>query len=146
MTPNFVVTDNVLMQICYHIELDMPYQHILLRKSSRHWVQWLINGCENRSIVGIRNKHWPGLVFSNKFKSNFYCLWTFSKVAWYYIVHTILHFAELQFWDCVIAVERLPALHYSVDFIFLPFGIMGFIVEFWNCQRVTDEAFMAETS
>ena len=31
--------------------------------------------------------------------------------------------------DYVAAVERLPALHYSVDFIFLPFGIMGFIVE-----------------
>ena len=28
-------------------------------------------------------------------------------------------------WDCVAAVERLPALHYSVDFIFLSFGIMG---------------------
>ena len=27
------------------------------------------------------------------------------------------------------AVERLAALHYSVDFIFLSFGIMGFIVE-----------------
>ena len=34
--------------------------------------------------------------------------------------------------DCVAAVERLPALHYSVDFIFLSFGIMGFIVELWN--------------
>ena len=33
-------------------------------------------------------------------------------------------------WDCMAAVERLPALHYSVDFIFLSFGIMGFIVEF----------------
>ena len=32
-------------------------------------------------------------------------------------------------WDCVAAVERLPALHYSVDFIFLSFGIMGFVVE-----------------
>ena len=30
--------------------------------------------------------------------------------------------------DCVAAVERL-LLHYSVDFIFLSFGIMGFIVE-----------------
>ena len=30
------------------------------------------------------------------------------------------------------AVERLHALHYSVDFIFLSFGIMGFIVELWN--------------
>ena len=25
-------------------------------------------------------------------------------------------------------VERLPALHYSVDIIFLSFGIMGFIM------------------
>ena len=32
-------------------------------------------------------------------------------------------------WDCVAAVERLPALHYSVDFILFSFGIMGFIVE-----------------
>ena len=32
-------------------------------------------------------------------------------------------------WDCVAAVERLPALHHSVDFIFLSFGIMGFSVE-----------------
>ena len=32
-------------------------------------------------------------------------------------------------WDCVAAVESLPALHYSVDFILLSFGIMGFIVE-----------------
>ena len=32
-------------------------------------------------------------------------------------------------WDCVAAVERLPDLHYSVDFIFLSFVIMGFIVE-----------------
>ena len=32
-------------------------------------------------------------------------------------------------WDCVAAVERLPVLHDSVDFIFLSFGIMGFIVE-----------------
>ena len=30
------------------------------------------------------------------------------------------------------AVERLPALHYSVDFIVLVFGIIGFIVELWN--------------
>ena len=32
-------------------------------------------------------------------------------------------------WDCVAAVGRLPALHYSVDFIFLSFGIMSFIVK-----------------
>ena len=32
-------------------------------------------------------------------------------------------------WDCVAAAERLPILHYSVDFTFLSFGIMGFIME-----------------
>ena len=32
-------------------------------------------------------------------------------------------------WDCVAAVECLLALHYIVDFIFLFFGIMGFIAE-----------------
>ena len=31
--------------------------------------------------------------------------------------------------DCVAAVERLPALNYNVDFIFLSFGIIRFIVE-----------------
>ena len=31
--------------------------------------------------------------------------------------------------DCVAAVERLPALHYIVDFIFVSFGIMIFTVE-----------------
>ena len=33
-------------------------------------------------------------------------------------------------WGCVAAVERLPALHFSVDFIFLSLRIMGFIVDF----------------
>ena len=35
-------------------------------------------------------------------------------------------------WDYVAVVERLPALHYSADFIFLSFGIMCFIVELKN--------------
>ena len=35
-------------------------------------------------------------------------------------------------WDYVAAVERLPALHYSVDFILLSFGIMCFIEELKN--------------
>ena len=35
-------------------------------------------------------------------------------------------------WDYVAVIERLPALHYSVDFIFLSFGIIGFIVELKN--------------
>ena len=40
-------------------------------------------------------------------------------------------FPICQLWSCkaVSAVERLPALHYSADFIFLYFWIMGFIVE-----------------
>ena len=44
----------------------------------------------------------------------------------------IFDFTTAGDWDCVAAVERLPALYYSVDFIFLSFGIMGFIVELWN--------------
>ena len=43
-------------------------------------------------------------------------------------------------WDYVAVVERLPALHYKVDFIFVSFGIMGFIVELKYYKRVTDEA------
>ena len=31
--------------------------------------------------------------------------------------------------NCVEAVERFPVLHYTVDFIFLSFGMMGFIEE-----------------
>ena len=46
----------------------------------------------------------------------------------YFIIFT-LDLATAGDWDCVAAVERLPALHYSLDFIFLSFGIMGFIVE-----------------
>ena len=51
-----------------------------------------------------------------------------------------LSFITAGDWDCVVAVERLPALHYSVDFIFLSFGILGFIVVLWNSKRVIDEA------
>ena len=43
-------------------------------------------------------------------------------------------------WDNVAVVERLPTLHYSVDFTSLSFGIMDFIVELKNYKRVTDEA------
>ena len=35
-------------------------------------------------------------------------------------------------WDYVAVLERLPALHYSVNFIFLSLRIMGFIVELKN--------------
>ena len=46
-----------------------------------------------------------------------------------YPFKNIFDFTTAGDWDCVAAVERLPALHSSVDFIFLSFGIMGFIVE-----------------
>ena len=49
-----------------------------------------------------------------------------SKV---YTFKNIFYFTTAGDWDCVAAVERLPALHYSVDFMFLSFGIIGFIVE-----------------
>ena len=55
-----------------------------------------------------------------------------SEVMYKWLVQysTMVHtgFTTAGGWDCVAAVERLPALHYSVDFIFLSFGIMGFIV------------------
>ena len=49
----------------------------------------------------------------------------------------IFDFTTAGDWDCLAAIERLPALHYSVDFIFLSFGFMGFIVELCKYYRVT---------
>ena len=49
-----------------------------------------------------------------------------------YPFKNIFDFTTAGDWDCVAAVERLPALRYSVDFIFLSFGIMGLIVELEN--------------
>ena len=46
-----------------------------------------------------------------------------------YPFKNIFDFTTAGDWDCVAAVERLPARHYSVDFIFLSFGIIVFIVE-----------------
>ena len=46
-----------------------------------------------------------------------------------YPFKNIFDFTTAGDWDCVAAVEHFPALHYSVDFIFMLFGIMGFIVE-----------------
>ena len=51
----------------------------------------------------------------------------------------IFDFTTAGDWDCVVVGEHLPALCYSVDFIFLSLGIMGFIVELRNYWRVTDE-------
>ena len=49
-----------------------------------------------------------------------------------YLFKNIFDLTTAGGWDCVAAVERLPALHYCVDFIFLSFGIMGFIMELRN--------------
>ena len=44
----------------------------------------------------------------------------------------IFDFTTAGDWDCVAAVERLPAIHYNVDFIFLSFWVIGFIAELLN--------------
>ena len=49
-----------------------------------------------------------------------------------YAINVVQIFASYLDAHHLQAVERLPALHYSVDFIFLSFGVMGFIVELWN--------------
>ena len=56
----------------------------------------------------------------------------FVKFINIYKYANYIYFTTAGDLDCVAAVERLPALHYSVDFIFPSFGIMGFIVELWN--------------
>ena len=48
------------------------------------------------------------------------------------LLKNIYDFNTAGEWDCVTAEECLPALHYSVDFIFLSLGIMNSNVEFWN--------------
>ena len=48
-----------------------------------------------------------------------------------YPLKNIFDFTTAGDWDCVAAVERLPALHYSVDFIFLSFGTW---VSLWNFE------------
>ena len=56
-----------------------------------------------------------------------------AELTLMYTFTNIFDFTTAGDWDCVAAVERLPAFHYSVDFIFLSFGLMGFIVEqLWN--------------
>ena len=58
--------------------------------------------------------------------NQFFCAVFASKG---YPFKNIFDFTTAGDWDCVAAVERLPALQYSVYFIFLSFGIMGFSVD-----------------
>ena len=80
------------------------------------------------SLVPPRNSPSPALWLGVDSKEK--TLIQFSVSPWPYGERVyIFDFTTAGDWDCVAAVERLPALHYSVDFIFLSFGIMGFIVE-----------------
>ena len=45
----------------------------------------------------------------------------------------IFDFTTAGDWDCVEAVERLPALHYNVDFISCPLGSW---VSLWNFETI----------
>ena len=51
-----------------------------------------------------------------------------------YLLYVAIRCKTVGDWDCVAAVEYLPALHYSVDFIFLFLGIMGFFLELENIR------------
>ena len=46
-----------------------------------------------------------------------------------YLCKNKFDFTTAGGWDCMATVECLPALHYSVDFMFLSFGIIGFIMK-----------------
>ena len=83
--------------------------------------------CLHFVIMSYYGRPWPA-VFITFVQTGF----RFSGAAFAskgYPFKNIFDFTTAGDWDCVAAVERLPALHYSVDFIFLSFGIMGFIVE-----------------
>ena len=50
-----------------------------------------------------------------------------------YPFKNIFGFTTAGDWDCVAAVERLPAPHYSVDFISCPLGSW---VSLWNFETI----------
>ena len=56
MTPNFVVVIIVLLPICCHIGLGMPYLCIFVEEVVIDQMQFLINGCEHQSVVKIRTQ------------------------------------------------------------------------------------------
>ena len=51
-----------------------------------------------------------------------WCSLSFQRIPF----KNIFDFTTAGDWDCVAAVERLPAIHYSVDFIFLFLWDHGF--------------------
>ena len=54
MTPTFVVVVSVLLTICCHIGLGMPYLYILVEEVvTLLRVQLLIDGCEHLGMVRV---------------------------------------------------------------------------------------------
>ena len=58
-----------------------------------------------------------------------------SLLTKYNIFKNIYDFTTAGEWEFVAAVERLPALYYSVDFIFCPLGSW---VSLWNCETIRE--------
>ena len=75
---------------------------------------------------------WTVTFFASKIPSNQDTLDEQSMIYFYSLFKNIFNFTTAGDWDCVAAVERLPAFNYSVVFISLFFAVMGFIVELWN--------------
>ena len=59
---------------------------------------------------------WPRIFAHSSFRSLVHSLLSKDN-----LLKNIFDFTTYVDWDCVAAVERLPALHYGVDFIFLSF-------------------------
>ena len=72
---------------------------------------------------------WPKLVWPRKNAHSSFSSLVHSLLPKDNPFKNIFDFTTTGDLDCVAAEERLPTLHYSVDSIFLSFGIMGFILE-----------------
>ena len=82
-------------------------------------------------IIDIITKYWLWYaLLQNTFNANIVCgriIKNALQILWYWYLIFITYQSKLGF-------------IYSVDFIFLSFGIMGNIVELWNYKMVTNEA------
>ena len=105
----YIVCWCIVMSISRHL---CPQAVVFLLWKLEFIVYWCI-------ILFISGYICPELLY-------FFCAVFASKG---YPFKNIFDFTTAGDWDCVSAVEGLPALHYSVYFIFLSFGIMSFIVE-----------------
>ena len=104
--------------------------HVNLEIREHHYIDKWASTRENLS------SKCPTMSYSNQpaqlqilAKLLIFCDLTTVFVSKGYPFKNIFDFTTVCDWDCVAAEERLLALHYSVDFIFLSVGIVGFIVE-----------------